>query len=45
MINNTDKVISHKVGLLNLAEELHNVSHACKVMGFSVILFIDTKKQ
>jgi len=34
MINNTDKVISHKVGLLNLAEELHNVSHACKVMGF-----------
>ena len=35
MINNTDKVISHKVGLLNLAEELHNVSHACKVMGFS----------
>src|SRR5574338_39885 len=28
-------VIKHKVGLLNLAEELGNVSRACKVMGFS----------
>lgn len=35
MINSTDKVISHKVGLLNLAEQLQNVSQACKVMGFS----------
>ena len=35
MINSTEKVISHKVGLLNLAEELQNVSQACKVMGFS----------
>ena len=26
MINSTEKVISHKVGLLNLAEELQNVS-------------------
>ena len=35
MIDNTHKVISHKVGLLNLAEELNNISHACKVMGYS----------
>ena len=30
-----DKIISNKLGLLNLAEELGNVSKACKVMGFS----------
>ena len=30
VINNTEKVISHKVGLLNLAEQLHNISQACK---------------
>jgi len=35
MINTTDKIIKHKVGLLNLAEELGNVSKACKVMGLS----------
>ena len=35
MIYNTDKIIKHKVGLLNLAEELGNVSKACKVMGLS----------
>lgn len=28
-------VIKHKLGLLNLAAELGNVSRACKVMGFS----------
>uniref|UniRef100_UPI0012908400 helix-turn-helix domain-containing protein n=1 Tax=Xenorhabdus innexi TaxID=290109 RepID=UPI0012908400 len=28
-------IIKHKVGLLNLAEELGNVSRACKVMGVS----------
>lgn len=28
-------VIKHKIGLLNLAAELGNVSRACKVMGFS----------
>lgn len=27
-------VIKHKVGLLNLAAELGNVSRACRVMGF-----------
>ena len=29
------KVIKNKVGLLNLAQTLGNVSQACKVMGFS----------
>ena len=28
-------VIKHKIGLLNLAIELGNISRACKVMGFS----------
>ena len=28
-------VIKHKVGLLRLAQELGNVSQACKVMGYS----------
>ena len=31
----TQKVIKNKVGLLNLAEELNNVSRACKIMGYS----------
>ena len=35
MLNTNDKIIKHKVGLLNLAEELSNVSKACKVMGLS----------
>jgi len=35
MLNTTDKIIKHKVGLLNLAEELGNVSKACQVMGLS----------
>ena len=35
MIDNSAKIIKHKVGLLNLAEELGNVSKACKVMGLS----------
>lgn len=35
MLNTNDKIIKHKVGLLNLAEELGNVSQACKVMGLS----------
>lgn len=35
MLHSTDKIIKHKVGLLNLAEELGNVSRACKVMGLS----------
>ncbi len=35
MLNSTDKIIKHKTGLLNLAEELGNVSKACQVMGYS----------
>ncbi len=35
MLHTNDKIIKHKVGLLNLAEELGNVSKACKVMGLS----------
>jgi len=31
----TQKVIQNKVGLLNLAEELNNISRACKIMGYS----------
>ena len=39
-----DKVIKNKVGLLKLAEELGNVSQACKVMGFSRESFYTYKK-
>ena len=35
MIHTNDKIIKHKVGLLNLAEEFGNVSKACKMMGLS----------
>jgi hypothetical protein len=32
MLNSTITVIKHKIGLLNLAEELGNVSKACKIL-------------
>ena len=35
MLNTTKKIIKHKVGLLNLAKELGNVSKACQMMGLS----------
>ena len=35
MLHTTEKVIRHKIGLLNLAEELDNVSKTCKIMGVS----------
>ena len=35
MIETNERIIKYKVGLLNLAEELGNVSKACKVMGLS----------
>lgn len=35
MTSISQNVIKHKLGLLNLAAELGNVSRACKVMGFS----------
>lgn len=35
MLHTNDKIIKNKVGLLNLAEELKNISKACKIMGLS----------
>src|SRR3954465_13686458 len=35
MYDYSQKIIQNKLGLLNLGEELGNVSRACKVMGFS----------
>ena len=35
MYHTSERIIKNKVGLLNLAEELGNISKACKVMGFS----------
>jgi transposase InsO family protein len=35
MLNTNERIIKHKVGLLNLAEELGNVSKSCQIMGLS----------
>ena len=35
MLHANEKIIKNKVGLLNLAEELSNISKACQIMGFS----------
>ena len=35
MLHTSNPIIKHKAGLLNLAQELGNVSKACKVMGVS----------
>jgi len=35
MLNGNERIIKHKFGLLNLAEEFANVSRACKIMGTS----------
>lgn len=35
MLNSKDRIVKHKLGLLNLADELSNVSKACKIMGVS----------
>ena len=35
MLHTNNPIIKHKAGLLNLAQELNNVSKACKVMGVS----------
>ncbi len=37
MLHTSNPIIKHKAGLLNLAEELGNVSRACKVMGYQEI--------
>jgi transposase InsO family protein len=35
VLQTNERIIKNKVGLLNLAEELGNISRACKVMGLS----------
>ena len=35
MLHSSERIIKHKLGLLNLAEELGNVSEACQAMGLS----------
>ena len=40
----SQNIIKHKVGLLNLAAELGNVSRACKVMGFVVVKYFQTPR-
>jgi hypothetical protein len=45
MLNSNVKIIKHKVGLLNLAEELGNVSKACKSWAYHEILFIATNQR
>lgn len=35
MLHSNEKIIRNKVGLINLAEELGNISKACKIMGYS----------
>lgn len=39
MLYSNNPIIISKVGLLNHAEELNNVSRACKVLASSVMLF------
>ena len=34
-MTNEEKIIKNKLGLLNLAEKLGNVSEACRLMGYS----------
>ena len=34
-VNLTTKLVQNKLGLLNLAAELNNISKACKIMGVS----------
>jgi len=45
MFHTSNPIIKHKAGLLNLAQELGNVSKACKVMGVSSLKYlIDVRK-
>uniref|UniRef100_Q0HPT3 ISSod13, transposase n=1 Tax=Shewanella sp. (strain MR-7) TaxID=60481 RepID=Q0HPT3_SHESR len=45
MLHTNNPIIKHKAGLLNLAEELGNVSRACKVMGLSRDTFYRYQEQ
>lgn len=44
MQHTNEKIIKNKVGLLNLARELNNVSRACKIMGLSRETFYGYQK-
>ncbi len=44
MLHSSERIIKHKLGLLNLAEELGNVYRACKVMGLSLDTFYRYQK-
>jgi transposase InsO family protein len=44
MLYSNEKIIKNKVGLLNLAEDLKNISKACKIMGLSRETFYRYKK-
>jgi transposase InsO family protein len=44
MLHTSQKIIKNKVGLLNLADELKNISKACKVMGLSRETFYRYKR-
>lgn len=35
MLHSNEKIIRNKVGLINLAQELGNISKACKILGYS----------
>lgn len=35
MFHGNERIIKHKIGFLNLSDELGNVSKACQVMGLS----------
>jgi len=43
MLYTNERIIKHKVGLLNLAEELGNVSKACQDMSLSTDTFFATR--
>jgi len=45
MLQSNERIIRHKVSLLNLAEELGNVSRARKLMGMSRDTFYRYKEE
>ena len=44
MLESNQTIIKHKLGLLNLAQELGNVSKACKLMGYSRQQFYEIRR-
>ena len=43
MLHGNERIVKHKIGLLNLAKELSHVSRACKIMGLSRDTFYSYK--